>query len=80
MKLHELIEQCGDDVFFQNMDETTANIDYTMKGGIRAKIAVPGDLHDMVDVQGGWKRLGLVVWLPRDKVAEAMSATPPAAE
>ena len=53
MKLHELIEKCGDDVFYQTMDETTANIDYTAKNGIRAKIAVPGDMHDMIDVPGG---------------------------
>lgn len=70
MKLSELIAAYGDDkVTFQKMDDCASDIDWSAKKGTRATILT----DEPVDFNG-FKSLGLIVWLDRDRVAEVIGA------
>lgn len=65
MKLSELIAAYGDDkVQFQNLDQCADKLN--MKGGITE---ITFGTEQRIDFNGTIK-LGLVVWLDRDRVAE----------
>lgn len=65
MKLSELIAAYGDDlVQFQNLDRCTEGMTLT-KQGARATFVTPQTFGF-----GGFDKLGLVVWLDRQRVKE----------
>lgn len=69
MKLSELIAAYGDDkVQFQNLDHSLINLN--MNNGA-SKITFGTEQTVNLD---GTTKLGLVVWLDRDRVAELMTA------
>ena len=64
----ELLTKIGDDnIKFQNLDSCAISLNYDHKKG--SKITFGTDEPITLD---GTERLGLVLWLPRDKVAEAV--------
>jgi hypothetical protein len=70
MKLSELIAAVGDEyVQFQRLDETLLNADSTKNG---TKITFVTQALNPGHVLTGTGPVGLVVWLPRDKLAEAL--------
>jgi len=74
MKMSELILAIGDDnVKFQNLDHDAAAIDMTKKG---TKISFYTDAVRAEDFLHVTKThaIGLVLWLPRDKVNAAIAA------
>lgn len=74
MKLSELILAVGDEnVAFQNLDRSAHSIDKTKSG---TKITFYTDAVQAEEWLGNGqtKKLGLVVWLPRDRVYEAVAA------
>lgn len=71
MKLSELIIACGDDkVEFQNLDHCLMSIDYSAKKGTR--ISFGTEIRILPD--RGTEKLGLIVWLDRKAVADAVAA------
>jgi hypothetical protein len=73
MKMSELILAIGDDkVIFQNLDRDAQTIDKTKHG---TKISFYTDAIQAEELLGGGKseKLGLVLWLPRKLVEEAIS-------
>lgn len=65
MKMSELIAAYGDDnLHFQNLDQAADSMDWSRKSG--GKITF-GTQQEMT--LEGTKRLGLILWLDRDKVA-----------
>ena len=69
MKLSELIARCGDDkVQFQNLDQSIININMN-KGMSRITFGT----EQPVNLDGPDK-LGLVVWLDRERVKEIVAA------
>lgn len=75
MKLSELIAAVGDDhARFQNLLEGAVAVDKTKHG---TKITFYTDAIQAEEVLFGKpKMLGLVIWLPRDRVDAAMAADP----
>lgn len=76
MKMSELILAVGDDnVVFQNLLNDAQTIDKTKHG---TKISFYTDqvaAEELLDGDSSrTKKLGLVVWLPRDKVNAALAA------
>lgn len=74
MKLSELIAKHGDDdVQFQNLDTclTSANMS-AKKGNVTTSIGFKTEMG-IDPVTGTTERLGLVVWLDREKVAAIRS-------
>jgi hypothetical protein len=74
MKLSDLIAAVGDEnVVLQNLDIDAASIDKTKDG---TKITFyTGAIQAEEYLTGKPKKLGLVVWLPRDRVADALCGT-----
>lgn len=74
MKMSELILAVGDDnVVFQNLLNDAHSIDKTKAG---TKITFYTDAIQAEELLGGGKtkKLGLVLWLPRDRVEAAVAA------
>jgi len=74
MKMSDLILAVGDDnVKFQNLDRDVVAVDMTKKG---TKISFYTDAVQAEDFIHVTKRhaVGLVLWLPRDKVEAAIAA------
>lgn len=72
LKLSELIAAYGDDkVQFQNLDHCAE--DLSMSGGV-TKITFGTEQRLDFNGYDGLQKLGLVVWLDRDKVAEIVAA------
>ena len=74
MKMSELILAVGDDnVVFQNLLNDAQSIDKTKHG---TKITFYTDAIQAEELLGGGKtkKIGLVVWLPRERVDEAVAA------
>lgn len=74
MKMSELILAVGDDnVVFQNLLNDAQTIDKTKHG---TKITFYTDAIQAEELLAGGetKKIGLVVWLPRDKVNAAIAA------
>jgi hypothetical protein len=66
--ISELISKIGDDnITFQALDECAITMDYDVKKGTIIKFGTTQPLT--VD---GTKDIGLVVWLPRDRVKEIL--------
>jgi hypothetical protein len=64
MKLSELIATVGDEVVeMQNLDQCAINLQYNIKSG--TKILFGTEQAIGFD---GTEKLGLIIWLPRDKV------------
>jgi len=75
MKLSELINAHGDDLLqFQLLDQCAASLD--MRGD-RTKITFYTDMRLNLS---GTEKLGVVVWLDRDKVKAITAASAPAGE
>lgn len=70
LNLADLITRCGDDVQFQNLDQCAKTIDYHHKKGTTITFGTTAEIG-----QRGTERLGLIVWLDRDKVAEIVTAS-----
>lgn len=69
MTLSELILAVGDDnVQFQNLDQCATDLNYSAKKG--SKITFGTEQPMTLD---GTQRLGLVVWLDRKQVADAVA-------
>lgn len=69
MKMSELILAVGDDnVQFHNLDQCALSLDYSAKKGSRITFGTEQPLN-----LDGTVKLGLVVWLDRKAVAEAVS-------
>jgi hypothetical protein len=74
MKMSELILAVGDDnVVFQNLLNDAQSVDKTKAG---TKITFYTDAIQAEELLGGGKtkKLGLVLWLPRDRVDAAVAA------
>jgi hypothetical protein len=66
----ELITKIGDEnIRFQNLDTSAISLNYDHKKG--SKITFGTDEPILPD---GTERLGLILWLPRDKVNEIINA------
>lgn len=78
MTLSEIIAAYGDDlVAFQNLDHCATNLNMTSKGTM-----ITFGTPERIGVHGT-EKLGLVVWLDRDRIKEITDAalpTPPAGE
>lgn len=78
MKMSELILAVGDDnVKFQNLLSDATSIDKT-KQGTKITFYTDGVSAEEIALNGGsaskTKNMGLVLWLPRDKVEAAVAA------
>lgn len=75
LKLSELILSVGDEnVELQNLDQCAITLDYNIKTGTKIKFGTEQPLTPT-----GTEKMGLVIWLPRDAVANALAkskATP----
>lgn len=71
MKLSELILAVGDDnIKLQNLDQSSISLDWSIKKG--GKITF-GTEEEIIPGEGT-RHLGLVLWLPRDRVDAAVAA------
>ncbi len=69
MKLSELIATIGDDkVEFQNLDQCATDLNYSEKKGTKITFGT----ERKIDLNGTDK-LGLVLWLDRDAVKQAIA-------
>jgi hypothetical protein len=77
MKLSELISAVGDEnVGLQNLDQSADALDWSAKKGL-TKITFHTEQALILDGPGnGLPKLGLVVWLDRQAVADAMKREP----
>jgi len=74
MKMSELILAVGDDsVVFQNLLNDAQSIDKT-KAGTRITFYTDAIQAEELLNGGKTKKMGLVLWLPRDKVEAAIAA------
>ncbi len=65
----DLIAQLGDDnIQLQNLDNCATKLNYSKKNGTAITFVTETPLTPQ-----GTERLGLVLWLPRDKVAEILA-------
>lgn len=72
-KLSELIAAYGDDkVQFQNLDQCAKRLDFNRKSGNTVTFGTTMNIF----AEGGTEKLGLVVWLDRERVKEIVSAEP----
>lgn len=80
MKMSELILAIGDDnVVFQNLLNDARSIDKTKEG---TKITFYTDAiqaEELLNGRNQTKKIGLILWLPRDKVNAAIAAEKKAA-
>ena len=69
MRLSELIAKYGDEIVqFQNLDHCVSDMNLTKKGTTaRFGTEQPFDLK-------GFKKMGLIVWMDRERVAEIIAA------
>ncbi len=75
MTLSDLIRAVGDEnVEFQNLDDVTTNVQAT-KGGVRVTFGTHAICVTDFISHAFSKKMGLVIWLPRDKVDAATSQT-----
>lgn len=71
MKLSGLIAAYGDDnVQFQNLDTCAQTLNYHHKKGTTITFGAEGNILNAT----GTEKLGLVVWMDRDRVKEIMDA------
>lgn len=71
MNLSELIAAYGDDkVQFQNLDKAGHTIDYHHKKGTSITFGTEEKIG-----MNGMEKLGLVVWLDRERVAEIIASS-----
>src|SRR3990167_3993472 len=69
LKLSELLANYGDDkVQFQNLDECAIDLNYSAKKGTKITFGT----EQPVTLKGT-KKLGLIVWFDRDRVAEIVA-------
>ena len=69
MKMSELIAAVGDDlVDFQNLDECADSLNYSAKSGTKITFGTQAKLTAI-----GTEKLGLVIWLPRQAVKDAIA-------
>lgn len=69
MKLSELISEYGDDkVQFQNLDQCGISLDFHHKKGTTITFGTDSPIG-----QRGMERLGLIVWLDRDRVKKIVA-------
>jgi hypothetical protein len=69
LKLSELILAIGDDnVELQNLDHAADTLDWTAKKGTKITFGTTMAIN-----AGGTEKMGLVIWLPRDKVEAALA-------
>jgi hypothetical protein len=75
MKMSELILAVGDDnVKFQNLFESLNNASTNKKGVTKISFSTNAlTTNDLMDLNRA-KLVGLVLWLPRDKVEAAIAA------
>lgn len=69
----ELLNQIGDaDIMIQNLDHCADTIDWTAKKGTKVKFGTDVPLEPVGD---GFRlqKIGIVVWLDREKVASIMA-------
>ena len=69
MTLAELLTKYGDDIQFQHLDQCAASLNYHHKKG--TTITFGTTMH--IGGKNGTEKLGLVVWMDRDRVAEIMA-------
>lgn len=70
MTLSELIIACGDEkVEFQNLDQCAMTLDWTRKSGTKITFGT----EEPITPGEGTQRLGLVIWLDRKAVADAVA-------
>lgn len=70
MKMSELILAVGDDnIAIQNLDQCAIAFDYNIKSGTKIRFGTEEPFDG-----SGTKRLGIVVWLPREAVKAAIDA------
>lgn len=71
MNLSELILAIGDaNVKFQNLDDCAISLDWSIKKGSRITFGTP----EVITPGEGTVNLGLLVWLNRQAVADAIAA------
>jgi transcription elongation GreA/GreB family factor len=76
LSLSQLIVACGDDkVEFQNLDQCAVSLDYSAKHGNRITFGTTMDIM----AASGTEKVGLVVWLDRDLVADVVAKNEAAA-
>lgn len=69
MKMSELIAAYGDEnIEFQNLDSAIDKMDYHHKRGTKITFGTTMDIHH----EKGTEKLGLVIWLDREKVRQIM--------
>jgi len=69
MKMSELILAVGDDnVQFQNLDQCASDINYSAKKGTKITFGTEQPVN-----LDGTEKLGLVIWLDRKAVADAVA-------
>lgn len=74
MKMSELILAVGDEnLVFQNLFHDAASIDQTKRGTKVTFYTDQVNAADFLDADNS-KKVGLVLWLPRDKVNAAIAA------
>ena len=72
MKLSHLISEYGDDaVQFQNLDQCATDLNMGKKGKKGTKITF--GTEQRIDLKGT-EKLGLIVWMDRDRVAQIIEA------
>lgn len=75
MRMSELILAVGDEnLKFQNLDRDAHTIDKT-KSGTKITFYTDGLQAEELISGGKSKNIGLVLWLPRDKVDAALAAS-----
>lgn len=66
----ELVSRIGDDkIAIQNLDVSATTLDYSAKKGTKITFLTEEPLTPT-----GTERIGIVLWLPRDKVKEVLNA------
>lgn len=69
MGVTELVSKIGDDnIKFQNLDTCSISLNYDHKKGSKITFGTEEPI-----TPDGTERLGLVLWLPRDKVKEILN-------
>lgn len=72
MKMSELIAAYGDErVEFQNLDHSLVAFDYGAKKGTTITFGTQASISPTK----GTQKLGLVIWLDRERVAEILAAS-----
>lgn len=73
MKMSEMIAAVGDDIVqIQNLDACSISMNWSAKRG--TKITFGTEMK--IASTGRTERLGMIVWLPRDRVSEVIKTAP----